>query len=310
MRIVAGDIGGTHARLAIFDGKKLIKEHKYLSKQFSKLSDILEDFLTEKVERGCFGIAGPVIEGKCLATNLPWEVGAQELSQKLKIPQVFLLNDLEATAWGISCLSNDQLLTLNAGAPQAGNRAIIAAGTGLGEAGVYWDGKTHHPFACEGGHVNFAPRDAREKKLLDYLHKKYSHVSYERVLSGPGLGHLYWFLVENGAQKDIQDGDIPRLITEKALNGESEVCLETLNWFMSIYGSESGNLALKFLALGGVYIAGGIALKIAELLKSGIFMRAFVDKGRFQSLLSSIPVKVILTDDAALLGAADYARRG
>jgi glucokinase len=309
MLIVAGDVGGTHTRLSIFDGKKVVKEKKYLSKQFSGLSEILQDFLTEKVERGCFGIAGPVTEGRCQATNLPWKLDASEISKNLKISQVWLINDLEATAWGVSCLNESQLLVLNQGQPQKGNQAVIAAGTGLGEAGLYWDGKAHHPFACEGGHVNFAPRDDREKNFLNYLHKKYGHVSYERVLSGPGLEHLYRFLVENGAKEDCQEGDTPALVTDRALSGQSNICVEVVNWFVSIYGSEAGNLALKFLAVGGIYIAGGIALKITEFLKNGMFMQSFCDKGRFKTLLSTIPVKVILTDDAALLGAAEYARR-
>ncbi len=307
MLIVVGDIGGTHTRLAIFDGKKMVKEKKYLSNKFSGLSPILQEFLTEKVDRGCFGIAGPVSQGKCKTTNLPWNLDAAEIAETLNISHVSLINDLEATAWGVPCLNDSQLLTLNEGKIQKGNQAVIAAGTGLGEAGLYWDGKSHHPFACEGGHVDFAPRDEKEEKLLVYLRKKYSHVSYERVVSGPGLEHLYYFL--NGEKNTFPEGDIPSLVTEQALSGESKICTEVLNWFISLYGSESGNLALKFLAVGGIYIAGGIALKIAEVLQNGIFMKAFCDKGRFQSLLSSIPVKVVLTDDVALLGAAAYARK-
>ena len=307
MLVVAGDIGGTHARLAIFDGKKIVKEKKYLSKEYSSFLELLQEFLTEKVEAGCFGIAGPIIQGTCQATNLPWIVDAADLSKKLNIPQVWLLNDLEATAWGLPFLNESQLLTLNQGKTQEGNQAVIAAGTGLGEAGLYWDGKAHHPFASQGGHVNFAPRNDREKKLLNYLHKKYDHVSYERVLSGAGMEHLYWCLVEDGEKEDFEEGDIPALITEKALKEESQICLDVLDWFVSIYGSEAGNLALKFSALGGVYVAGGIAPKIVSILKNGSFMKAFCDKGRFQSFLSSIPVKVVLTDDVALFGAASYA---
>ncbi len=299
MRFITGDIGGTHTRLAIFDGKKIVKEKKYLSQKFSRLEEILQDFLTEKIDHGCFAIAGPILDRQCKATNLPWIVDAEKLSQKFNISHLFLINDLEATAWGVSSLTDNQLLTLNQEIHQKGNQAVIAAGTGLGEAGVYWDGKSHHPFACEGGHVNFAPRDEREEKLLHALRKKYGHVSYERILSGSGIEHLYEYL--NGTQ-DMTAASI----TEKALDGSSQLCLETLNWFVSIYGSEAGNLALKFLALGGVYIAGGIAPKIAPLLKNGLFMKAFCDKGRFESLLSTIAVKVVLTDDVALFGSANY----
>lgn len=302
MIIVAGDIGGTHARLAIFNGKKIVKEKKYLSQQFSGLSQVLQDFLKEQVDCACFAIAGPVSQGKCKATNLPWNLDASEIAKTLKIPHVYLINDLEATAWGVSSLHESQFLTLNEGKAQKGNQAVIAAGTGLGESALYWDGVSHHPFACEGGHVDFAPRDEREEKLLHYLRKKYGHVSYERAISGPGIENLYRFL--NG-----EENTTSFLITEKALSGESEICIDALHWFVSLYGGEAGNLALKFLAVGGVYIAGGIAIKIAEILKNGIFMKAFCDKGRFSSLLSSIPVKVVLTDDAALLGAAIYVEK-
>ncbi|MFS8564276.1 MAG: glucokinase [Rhabdochlamydiaceae bacterium] len=302
MTILAGDIGGTHTRLAIFNGKKIVKEKKYLSQQFSGLSQVLQDFLTEKVDCACFGIAGPVAQGRCNATNLPWTLDASEIAQTLKIPQVYLINDLEATAWGISSLNESQFLNLNEGKTQKGNQAVIAAGTGLGESGLYWDGTSHHPFPCEGGHVDFAPRDEREEKLLHYLRKKYGHVSYERAISGPGIENLYRFL--NGEEETTSF-----LVTEKALSGQSEICIDALHWFISLYGSEAGNLALKFLAVGGVYIAGGIAIKIAEMLKNGIFMKAFCDKGRFRSFLSSIPVKVVLADDAALLGAAVYVEK-
>lgn len=302
MRYIAGDIGGTHTRLAIFDGKSVVKEKKYLSQKFSHLEEILQDFLTEKVEAGCFAIAGPILQRQCKATNLPWIVDAEKLSQKFKINQLFLINDLEAAAWGVSVLKDSQLLTLNEGKKQKGNQAVIAAGTGLGEAGIFWDGESYHPFACEGGHANFAPCNEKEDKLLHSLRQKYGHVSYERLLSGAGIEHLYEQL---SGKQDSQAFSI----TEKALDGSSKICSQTLDWFVSIYGSEAGNLALKFLALGGVYIAGGIAPKIASILQNGLFMKAFCDKGRFEPLLSTIAVKVVLTDDVALFGALNYTER-
>lgn len=307
--ILAGDVGGTKTHLALYDGMRLIKDEKFSSHKFSGLTEIIRKFNTGKIDKACFGIAGPVNNGRCKATNLPWIVDEKELEVELKIPKVWLINDLVATSWGIQALKQSELATLNEGVPQRGNQAVIAAGTGLGEAGLYWDGKQYRPFPCEGGHVDFAPRNQDEVNLYQYLRKKYTHVSYERILSGPGLEHLFWFLVENKKKKEKLEGEeIPRLITEKGLSGESEICREALDWFSSIYGAEAGNLALKFLATGGVFIGGGIAPKILKVLESGNFMRAFVDKGRFDTLLKQIPVKVILNEDTALLGAAEYAK--
>jgi glucokinase len=298
---LAGDIGGTKTHLAIFNGKKIVREEKYLSQEFSSLENILRKFGTEKVERACFGVAGPVQEGKSRITNLSWKIDVKEISSAFKIPHVWLINDLEATAWGIEVLSEKDFATLNVGKIRKGNRAVIAAGTGLGEAGLYWDGKRHHPFACEGGHADFAPRDTRELELWGYLHKKYGHVSYERLISGPGIEHLYWFLLEKKVIKEkLQGENLPRLITEKGIP-------EVLDWFASLFGGEAGNVALKFLATGGIFLGGGIAPHILAFLKKE-FMRSFVQKGRFQGLLSEIPVKVILNERAALLGAAEYSK--
>ena len=302
--LLAGDIGGTKTHLALFDGHDCIKEEKYSSHEFSGLEEIVQKFHPGKIDKACFGVAGPVEDGKCKATNLPWVIDVK----KFEIPKVWLINDLEATAWGIRRLKPSEFAVLNKGKAQKGNRAVIAAGTGLGEAGVYWDGKNHHPFACEGGHVDFAPRDEQEYQLWKYLKKKYGHVSYERIVSGPGLEHLYWFYIESGRSNERLDSDnLPRKITEKAISEESRTCHEIVTWFSSIYGSAAGNLALKFFAVNGIFIGGGIAPKIAKILEEGSFMRAFVDKGRFKDLLSTIPVKIILNDNAALLGAAEYA---
>jgi len=306
--ILAGDIGGTKTHLALFDGVECVKEEKFPSHEYDSLEKIVLQFSPGRVERACFGVAGPVHEGRCRTTNLPWLIEESRLSAALSIPHVRLINDLEATAWGIRRLKPDEFAVLNKGKVQNGNRAVIAAGTGLGEAGLYWDGKQHYPFPCEGGHVDFAPRDDSEIELWRYLKKKYGHVSYERLLSGPGLEHIFWFMVETGRRREKMDvAELPRQITEKGVSGESKLCREVLDMFCSIYGAAAGNLALKFLALGGIYLGGGIAPRIVTILQEGMFLRAFSSKGRFEQLLNSIPVKVILNDNAALLGAAEYA---
>lgn len=293
--ILAGDIGGTKTHLAVFDGKKMVRGEKFSSKQASSLEEIIHTFLKEKVERACFGVAGPVQDQKSHVTNLPWVIDAKKIASEFKIPRVALINDLEANAWGIGCLEEKEFAVLNAGKKKTGNQAVIAAGTGLGEAGLIWDGKRHVPFACEGGHCDFAPRDADERDLWSYLHKKYGHVSYERVLSGPGIEHLYWFLVEHRRAK------LPPL-------PEGRDSPQVLEWFSSLYGAEASNLALKLLATGGVFIGGGIAPKILPFLNSH-FMPAFAQKGRFDELMREIPVKVILNENTALLGAAEYSRQ-
>lgn len=303
MHILAGDIGGTKTHLAIFAKGVCLKEEKYHSKNFSSLLEIIQLFLKEPVEKACFAVAGPVENGVCKTTNLPWLIESRKLSTILHIPRVHLINDLEATAWGVLHLKEEEFAVINQGKKHKGNQAIIAAGTGLGEAIIYWDGNRYHPFACEGGHVDFAPRDKREKELLYYLSKKYGHVSYERVVSGMGLENLYHFL----KQEEGQEEDLPRMISEKGLHDSHSIYGGILNWFSSLYGAEAGNLALKSMALAGVYVGGGIAPKILKVLQSGVFMEAFWSKGRFKSLLSQIPVKVILNENAALIGAAHFA---
>jgi glucokinase len=318
MLILAGDIGGTKTHLALYEGRRSIAEEKYPSQDYKDLSEILQIFLSlhkRKVERACLGIAGPIQNGCCRATNLPWVVDAAGLSKSLKIDLFFLINDLEANAYGLRVLSPKEFALLNAGEREReGNAALISAGTGLGEAGLYWDGKEHHPFACEGGHVDFAPRDDLEIALLKYLKDKFGHVSYERILSGPGLRELFHFLINTGLEKTPEwfKGDekgLSQKMTEHALNGTCSLSVRIVDWFASLYGSEAGNLALKFLARSGVYLGGGIAPKILPILQRGEFMRAFCLKGRFQELLSKIPVKVVLNENAALLGAVNYAER-
>jgi glucokinase len=317
--ILAGDIGGTSTRLALFEKGELVgEERKFPSRSHKSLEEIVMTFLqSEKVqvERACFGIAGPVRNGVCKATNLPWVVDAAQVAKAVGISSVHLLNDLEANAYGLAVLKPEELCLLNRGVQQKGNQALIAAGTGLGEAGLFWDGNMHCPFACEGGHTDFAPRNAKEMELLVYLRKKFGHVSYERVVSGPGLHSLFQFLIETGKEvpspavtAEMEKQDPSRVISDWGSKGKDAACVHALDWFISLYGSEAGNLALKFLSLGGFYVGGGIAPHLIEQMKSGdAFVSAFADKGRFKELLLSMPIWVILNDNAALLGAAFYA---
>lgn len=316
--ILAGDIGGTNTRLAFFEGSKILVEQKFKSQKYPSLEAIVQEFFKnqkQKAEIGCFGVAGPVRKGRCQATNLPWVIDAETMKTSLGIPKISLLNDLEAKAYGLKMLKKEELFLLQQGEiGQEGNQALIAAGTGLGEAGLYWDGKEHRPFACEGGHADFAPRDDLEMELLTYLQKKYGHVSYERVVSGPGIPLLYRFLVDTKREKAspeveeaMQGKEAPFVITEGAVNKKDPVCVRAVDWFLSIYGSEAGNLALKLFSLGGVFIGGGIAPFLAETMKRGSFLPAFKDKGRFNTLLESIPIYVIMNDDASLLGCAYFA---
>jgi glucokinase len=315
--ILVGDIGGTNTRLALFRDRTLVVEEKFPSAKFPSLEQIIQKFLQKNphpVTKACFGIAGPIREGKCQATNLPWIVDTAHLSSLLKTPTVVLLNDLEAKAYGLRVLQHDEFFLLQKGTKQVGNQAMIAAGTGLGEAGLYWNGNEHIPFACEGGHTDFAPRNELEVELFFYLRKQYPHVSYERVVSGPSIPLLYHFLFETGKEKEspavqkmLQEKSPSFVITDMAVQGKDPLCAKAIDLFLSIYGAESGNLALKMLSLGGLYIGGGIAPALKNLMKKGPFLEAFLDKGRFRPLLESMPVYIILNDDASLLGAAYFA---
>jgi glucokinase len=320
--ILAGDIGGTNTRLAYFveeNGALVWKlQAKYPSQNYPNLTDIVREFVTEynlEVAYAAFGVAGPVVQGRVQTTNLPWIVDSIDLANVVKLTEAHLINDLEANSWGIQVLEEDDFIVLNHGSSMAvGNAAVISAGTGLGEAGLYWDGVKYNPFACEGGHADFSPRDALQVELLNYLLKKWDHVSWERVLSGPGLYNVYCFLRDTGRGDEphwladkVKVHDPARTITENAMSGTSPLCEKTLELFCALYGSEAGNLALKTMALGGVYLGGGIAPKIHAKLKDGIFMREFTEKGRMKNLLQSVPVRIILNENTALLGAAQYA---
>ncbi len=312
---LGGDIGGTKTHLAIFDRDlKIRKEKIYPSHNYATFSLILEEFLKgETVSIITLGVAGPVQNGKCETTNLPWVLESQSLSKEANGTPVFLLNDLEANAYGISVLGNDDFICLNPGQKQTGNQALISAGTGLGEAGIYWDGKSHIPFASEGGHADFGPRNPLEIDLLIYLSKLFGqHVSYERVLSGIGLYYLYRFLVEvksYAQNSEVEASKDPKDITKCAISRSCPTCKKAVEIFSEIYGAEAGNLALKMLAIGGVFIGGGIAPKILPFLQAGDFLESFFSKGRFRKLLQTIPVYVIRKENTALLGAADFGRQ-
>jgi glucokinase len=320
--ILAGDIGGTHARLAIFEAKQgrfeLVTSSTFPSQQFSGLEEIVSQFVSVakvRPSQACFGIAGPVSNGRVEASNLPWIVESTRLAQELKISKADLINDLEATGWGIGALSPADLVPLNnVTTLEEGNQAVIAAGTGLGEGALYWDGKRHHVFASEGGHCDFAPEDDLQVELLNFLRARYGHVSCERVLSGPGLVNIFEFLRDTGRGKppewlaaEMTEHDAAAAISRSALAGKCDVCEQALEIFVSIFGAEAGNLALKLKATGGIFLAGGIAPKILPRLTTPAFMQAFLSKGRLRRLMEVIPVKVIMNDQLALLGAARFA---
>lgn len=319
--ILAGDIGGTHTRLALFkpSGELTILElEKYSSSEFSSLEEIVVRFLDakkEKVTAACFALAGPVRDGKCRITNLPWEIDAEKLSKKFQISSVALLNDLYANANGLKILKPEELYVLHEGKKKQGNQALISAGTGLGEAGLFWDGKVHRPFASEGGHVDFAPKNELEIQFLLFLQKKYGHVSFERAVSGPAIYQIYLFLLESKRisrspmiEEEMKKQDPSSVISEYARIHKDKGCMEALMLFLSLYGSEAGNIALKFLAIGGVYIGGGIAPRLLEMFKQSPFLSSFSNKGRFKEFLNSIPISIVLNDNTALLGAASFAR--
>jgi glucokinase len=321
--ILAGDIGGTNARLAYFQPQnghlRLISERVFPSREYGELEEIVSQFLEGSAARpevACFGIAGPVRNGRVETSNLPWIIEQSRLAKQIHLPATLLINDLEANAWGIGALSPHDLVPLDhvepsVGKQAVGNQAVIAPGTGLGEAGLFWNGSQHQVYACEGGHADFAPQGDLQIELLRFLASRYEHVSYERVLSGPGLVNVYEFLREKGcadepagfARQLVQD-DPAAAISRAALNGANPLAERALDLWISVYGAEAGNLALKAMATGGIFLGGGISPKILSKLTGPLFMRAFLDKGRLRSLLESIPVQVITNDKAGLLGAA------
>ena len=321
MRVLAGDIGGTKTRLAVFDveGARLdtLCEENYPSDEYASLDAIVRDFLDRAggdCRQACFGIAGPVQHGRVATTNLPWVIEAQAMAKSFGFETVSLMNDLQANAWGIDALGDGDFRLLSEGRPDAaGNASIIAAGTGLGEAGLYWDGRRHWPFASEGGHADFSPHSDVEIGLLAYLRKRFGHASWERVVSGPGLVNLHDFLLAHRGvvvpawlHDEMAAGDAAAAISAAALDERDAICAEALDLFVHLYGVEAGNHALKIMATGGIYIGGGIAPKILDKLKGPLFMQGLLSKGRMRPLLEGMPVRVILNDRTALYGPALY----
>jgi glucokinase len=317
--ILAGDIGGTNARLAYFQPQNghlhLVSERVFPSREHHELGEIVEKFLEDsgtRPEVACFGIAGPVRNGRVETSNLPWVIEQSRLAKQIHLPATLLINDLEASAWGVGALAPGDLVALNRVSGKAiGNQAVIAPGTGLGEAGLFWDGSRHHVFACEGGHTDFAPQGDLQIELLQFLQHRFGHVSYERILSGPGLVNVYEFLRDKGYAKESSDlalemslGDGAAAISRAALFGKNGLAEKALDLWIAVYGAEAGNLALKAMATGGLFLAGGISPKVLAKLTGPIFMRAFLDKGRMRPLVESIPVQVITNEKAGLLGAA------
>lgn len=320
--ILAGDVGGTKTHLALYapgtSVREPVLERRLPSREHATLEDLVRAFLAQAPApptRAVLGIAGPVVEQQVEATNLPWRIGATALSAALGGAPVLLVNDLEATAWSLPLLAAHELETLHAGTPRPGNRALIAAGTGLGEALLTWDGATWRPCASEGGHTDFAPRDPLEDELLRWLRARHGRVSYERILSGRGLADLYRFLAETGqgtaspevAARFAAAADPAAVVSAAALEGSCGRARLALERFVAIYGAEAGNLALKALAVSGVFVGGGIAPRILPLLRSGGFLAAMHAKGRLSPMLARIPVHVLCDDRAALWGAAALA---
>ncbi|HQT97555.1 MAG TPA: glucokinase [Thermodesulfobacteriota bacterium] len=322
--ILAGDVGGTKTSLALYrrEARGLLRDRTatYRSGEHSGLDTILRDFLGKgvAVERACIGVAGPVEDGRCRLTNLDWEVDEESLRRTLGVREAYLVNDLQATASSLPFLREPDRAVIREGeADPRGNMAVLSAGTGLGEGFLVGYGAGYIPLASEGGHVDFAPRDEREMRLHAFLRAKHGRVSVERVLSGPGLHDVYRFLREEegmaeepGIAAEAAGGEPQRAIVRHGLAGGPGACAETLRIFCSLYGAQAGNLALHYLATGGIYLGGGIAPAILPALRRGEFLSAFLDKGRMRNLLSRVPVAVILDPAAPLLGAAAYAAAG
>lgn len=321
--LLAGDIGGTKTELAIFSRdagpRKPLARAEFPSGQYPSLVAILRAFLSGRdlpVEHACLAVAGPVVAGKSKITNLSWIVDLRGLQQELALPTVTLINDLQAIALAVPILTHDEFTTLNEGeALPGGAIAVIAPGTGMGQAFLTWTGTRYQAHPSEGGHADFAPTNAVEIALLEYLKQRFPHVSVERVCSGRGLPNIYDYLRDSGyapesgevAGKLASAEDRAPIITEHALHATNPcaLCLAAVDIFVTIFGAAAGNLALNVLSTGGVYLAGGIPPRILPVLRDGRFMEAFVQKGRLSELLGRMPVRVVLSR-AALLGAANY----
>jgi glucokinase len=321
MKVLAGDIGGTNARFAIIEGDKILFERRYPSRDFDKFEDVFAVFVKDVPGQiphcACLAVAGVVEGNRVEATNIPWTIDGHDLKDRFGLETLRLINDFEAAAWGITVLHRDHLVQIGGGKPISdGPKAMLGAGTGLGQAILAPCNKGYKVLPTEGGHVDFAPRNEEEMRLLRYLMKKFPHVSVERILSGPGLVHIYEFLLEErGSEESVftkqsaRGKDKAAHITQHSVQGTDELCRQAVSMFCSIYGAEAGNLALKCLATGGVYVAGGIAPKILPILSEGGFRQAFESKGRMEKVLEHIPTYVVISTQPGLLGAALMARQ-
>jgi len=322
--VLAGDIGGTKTNMGLFQmGKSrpiLNAFETYSSNEATSLEEIIQRFLKKhpmSISCACFGIAGPVSEGRCKITNLPWEISQAQIKKRFKWVQVRLINDLAAAALAIPILRQKELVSLNGNrSKKRHNMALIAPGTGLGQALLVFQNDSYVPISSEGGHADFAPNNETEADLWKYLHKRFGHVSIERVLSGSGLFNIYSWLKDSKMHKEpywlaqrFKKYDPAKVITETAMNNKEALCSESLNIFVSILGAVSGNLALFGMATGGVYLGGGIVPRILPFLKQDLFLKSFKNKGRFRDMLEKVPIKVILNDRAPILGAAIHAFR-
>jgi glucokinase len=320
--ILAGDVGGTKCNLELFSEKngelELVYEHRFASKEFADFDLIVKEFSrlaapylgADRVAAAGFGVAGPVIDNRVRATNLPWRVDVRTLQRELRVDPIILMNDLGAWGHSIDHLRRDEFCVLNAGKPEpGGTRALLAAGTGLGQSILAWNGHGYRIVASEGGHSDFAPHTEQQIELLRFMRRRYPQVSWELILSGRGFRTIHEFLSSTVKHASFEDPDADPApeITRNALANLCPVCVEAVNLWVSIYGAEAGNLTLKVLALGGLYVAGGIAVKIIEKMKDGTFLKSFTDKWHFEELLSNIPVLVVLNESAPLLGAAHQA---
>ena len=321
--VLAGDIGGTKTHLALFnageEGMRKISEKKYASKEYNTLTEIINQFVTEnksaQPDRISLGVAGPVMNGKVTLTNLNWKLDSNDIAGKTNVKDVYLLNDLESFAYGIGSLDAGDFEMIHAGDKNGnGNMAIIAPGTGLGEAGLYWSGQSHFPFPTEGGHCYFAPRTEEDIELLRFLQKKYGVVSWEKVITGPAIHDIYCFLRDvkgkeepGWLKKELQDSDDPSaMISNTAIENKAAICVETMEHFVRHLAHESANLVLKLKATGGLFLGGGIPPKIAPLLTTPAYFQHYLDCDRMQHLLETVPIRIIKNDDAGLLGAAYY----
>ncbi|TCV86739.1 glucokinase [Sulfurirhabdus autotrophica] len=328
--ILAGDIGGTKTLLLVAEVTgnqvRVVHEQRFSSAAYSSIVPMVQELMQalssvenpqRKIDSACFGVAGPINGRFAKLTNLTWSLDADEIAKACEFTNVKLINDFEAVGYGIEALDVHDFVTLQQGHLEAqGPRVVLGAGTGLGVCFLTLCGDHYQVFPSEGGHVDFAPADELESTLLRYLRNIFGHVSYERILSGSGLVAIYEFLLQNNVSQPplelkqaMQAGDAAAAIAAFALSGKDPLASEALDLFVKIYGAQAGNLALTLLTKGGVYVAGGIAPKIIDRIKSGGFMQTFLDKGRYKQMLSNIPVNVIVNEKVGLLGAALVASR-